>query len=58
MRMRGHAEHDDARYVPPELLEEWRGKDPITRFVALLGERGLIGSQVFLKGYWNSSPLR
>ena len=32
MRMRGHAEHDDARYVPEALLEEWRAKDPIDRF--------------------------
>ena len=26
MRMQGHAQHDDARYVPKELLEEWRGE--------------------------------
>jgi len=32
MRMRGHAEHDDMKYVPPALLEEWRKKDPILRF--------------------------
>lgn len=32
MRMRGHAEHDDARYVPAELLAEWRDKDPLVRF--------------------------
>ncbi len=32
MRMRGHAEHDDARYVPAELLASWRDKDPIERF--------------------------
>lgn len=31
MRMRGHAEHDDARYVPPELFEEWRARDPLDR---------------------------
>jgi len=24
MRMRGHAEHDDARYVPKDVFEEWR----------------------------------
>lgn len=29
MRMLGHAEHDDFRYVPKELLEEWRARDPI-----------------------------
>ncbi|HEV3028178.1 MAG TPA: thiamine pyrophosphate-dependent dehydrogenase E1 component subunit alpha, partial [Planctomycetota bacterium] len=32
LRMRGHAVHDDASYVPPELFEEWKKKDPITRF--------------------------
>jgi pyruvate dehydrogenase E1 component alpha subunit len=31
MRMHGHAAHDDMRYVPPELLEQWQGRDPIER---------------------------
>ena len=31
-RMRGHAPHDNQAYVPKELLEEWRKKDPILRF--------------------------
>lgn len=31
-RMRGHAPHDNQAYVPKELLEEWRKKDPIARF--------------------------
>jgi pyruvate dehydrogenase E1 component alpha subunit len=39
MRMRGHAEHDDASYVPRELLEEWRRKDPLQRFETTLRER-------------------
>ncbi len=38
MRMRGHAEHDDARYVPAELIEQWRAKDPIDRFTRRLLE--------------------
>ncbi|MGH9363178.1 MAG: thiamine pyrophosphate-dependent dehydrogenase E1 component subunit alpha [Thermoanaerobaculia bacterium] len=38
-RMKGHAEHDDAGYVPKELFEEWKRKDPIDRF-----ERHLIGA--------------
>jgi pyruvate dehydrogenase E1 component alpha subunit len=29
MRMHGHAAHDDMRYVPPELLDHWRERDPI-----------------------------
>lgn len=32
MRMRGHAEHDDMRYVPPALLEEWAARDAIARY--------------------------
>jgi TPP-dependent pyruvate/acetoin dehydrogenase alpha subunit len=32
MRMKGHAEHDDAWYVPRELLETWRTRDPIEQF--------------------------
>jgi len=39
MRMQGHAQHDDARYVPKALLEEWAEKDPLTRFRATLVER-------------------
>ncbi len=29
MRMHGHSEHDSAKYVPRELLEKWKQKDPI-----------------------------
>src|SRR5579884_932394 len=32
MRMRGHSENDDARYVPAGMLEQWQKKDPIERF--------------------------
>jgi TPP-dependent pyruvate/acetoin dehydrogenase alpha subunit len=32
MRMQGHAQHDDMRYVPRALLEEWAAKDPVVRF--------------------------
>jgi TPP-dependent pyruvate/acetoin dehydrogenase alpha subunit len=42
MRMRGHAIHDNMAYVPGELLEEWRAKDPLERFEARLRERGLL----------------
>jgi pyruvate dehydrogenase E1 component alpha subunit/2-oxoisovalerate dehydrogenase E1 component alpha subunit len=40
-RMRGHAEHDDARYVPRELVEQWRQRDPIDRLVRFLKETNL-----------------
>lgn len=36
-RMRGHAPHDAAEYVPRELFEEWARKDPIARFEKALG---------------------
>jgi TPP-dependent pyruvate/acetoin dehydrogenase alpha subunit len=32
LRMEGHAVHDDASYVPREMLEEWELKDPLERF--------------------------
>jgi pyruvate dehydrogenase E1 component alpha subunit len=32
LRMEGHAVHDDAYYVPKDLLEEWARRDPIERF--------------------------
>lgn len=41
MRMSGHAQHDDMRYVPKTLLEEWRKKDPIARFRGRLVEQGV-----------------
>jgi len=31
MRMHGHGAHDDMKYVPKALFEEWRKKDPIDR---------------------------
>ena len=37
--MQGHAQHDDARYVPKAILEEWQGKDPLARFTKTLLER-------------------
>lgn len=39
MRMTGHAAHDDARYVPAELFEEWKKKDPIESFRKKLGRQ-------------------
>jgi len=32
MRMKGHAIHDAAAYVPQAMFEYWRRRDPITRF--------------------------
>ena len=40
MRMHGHSEHDPAKYVPAELLEEWKKKDPILKAEQLLTQLG------------------
>ena len=39
MRIRGHSEADDASYVPPALIAEWRQRDPVERL-----ERSLLAS--------------
>ena len=39
-RMKGHAEHDDMRYVPKDLIEAWKNRDPIDRFEAFLVAEG------------------
>jgi TPP-dependent pyruvate/acetoin dehydrogenase alpha subunit len=41
MRMHGHAAHDDMRYVPRDLLEEWAARDPIERYEERLRARGV-----------------
>ena len=41
MRMQGHAQHDDARYVPKALLEAWAARDPIARYRRLLVDTGV-----------------
>jgi TPP-dependent pyruvate/acetoin dehydrogenase alpha subunit len=40
MRMQGHAQHDDARYVPKALLDEWAARDPLPRFRKAILDRG------------------
>jgi pyruvate dehydrogenase E1 component alpha subunit/2-oxoisovalerate dehydrogenase E1 component alpha subunit len=40
MRMKGHAMHDAAVYVPPEVKEYWKRRDPILRMEQYLIERG------------------
>jgi len=42
MRMRGHSEHDDAKYVPKPLFEAWRGWDPVHRLEAHLRAAGAL----------------
>src|SRR5579859_8141417 len=41
-RMRGHAEHDDAFYVPGDLIAEWEKRDPIKQLLAYLQRTNLL----------------
>ena len=41
MRMHGHAAHDDMRYVPADVVETWRARDPIDRQAARLEAEGV-----------------
>lgn len=42
MRMRGHSEHDDAFYVPKELLQEWVDRDPIENYEKYLLKKKIL----------------
>ena len=42
MRMRGHGEHDDASYVPPELLRSYADRDPLSRLRRELVHAGVV----------------
>lgn len=41
MRMMGHALHDGAEYVPPELLQEWEARDPVATYRVRMAKNGL-----------------
>ncbi len=41
-RMRGHAEHDDAAYVPEAIRRYWEARDPVERYARFLHERGIL----------------
>jgi pyruvate dehydrogenase E1 component alpha subunit len=41
MRMHGHGAHDDHKYVPQEMLEEWAARDPISRYDEKLRSNGI-----------------
>jgi pyruvate dehydrogenase E1 component alpha subunit len=41
MRMHGHGAHDDMRYVPKELFEEWSRRDPIEAYSQRLRSAGI-----------------
>jgi pyruvate dehydrogenase E1 component alpha subunit len=47
MRMHGHGAHDDMRYVPRQMLEEWARRDPIDRYAArLVDDLGFAAEEV------------
>jgi TPP-dependent pyruvate/acetoin dehydrogenase alpha subunit len=46
-RMKGHAEHDNQAYVAPELIEEWKAKDPLARYEKVLMELGMATADDF-----------
>lgn len=45
-RMRGHEEASGTKYVPQELFEEWKLKDPVARFQTYLTEEGFLSSEL------------
>jgi TPP-dependent pyruvate/acetoin dehydrogenase alpha subunit len=47
MRMHGHGAHDDMRYVPKEMFEEWQRRDPIDRYAErLVADHGFSTDEV------------
>jgi pyruvate dehydrogenase E1 component alpha subunit len=47
MRMHGHGAHDDMRYVPKELLEQWSQRDPVELYSQrLVSDYGFAGEEV------------
>lgn len=41
MRMAGHAQHDPAAYVPPEMMDYWKARDPLDRYQSYLTQNQL-----------------
>jgi TPP-dependent pyruvate/acetoin dehydrogenase alpha subunit len=52
MRMKGHAIHDAAQYVPAKLFEYWRERDPIARF-----EKYLVNEKKWLTAAENETLI-
>lgn len=45
MRMRGHAQHDPAEYVPKAMFDYWEARDPIARYEELLTRNKLLDAK-------------
>jgi TPP-dependent pyruvate/acetoin dehydrogenase alpha subunit len=52
MRMKGHAIHDAAAYVPKEMFDFWKKRDPIARF-----ENYLVKEKKWLSGKENADLI-
>jgi TPP-dependent pyruvate/acetoin dehydrogenase alpha subunit len=46
MRMKGHAEHDDMKYVPKEQVDMWAKRDPIALYEKVLLANGVAESDL------------
>lgn len=44
-RMKGHAQHDPAEYVPKEMFDYWKARDPIERYEKVLFAAGLLDAK-------------
>src|SRR5713226_2825596 len=45
MRMKGHAQHDPAEYVPAEMFAYWKQRDPIERYEKFLASEKLLDAK-------------
>ena len=45
MRMTGHAQHDAAEYVPREMFDYWKARDPLSRYEKYLTQNKLWDEQ-------------
>ena len=45
-RMRGHEEASGTKYVPPQLFEEWKQKDPVENFESYLLQQGVLSPEL------------
>jgi len=46
MRMKGHAQHDPAEYVPKEMFEYWKARDPLMLYEKYLTENKIWDAKV------------
>ena len=49
LRLKGHAAHDPADYIPPDLLRRWKKRDPISLFRERLKNSGILDENKLAK---------